>query len=550
MTLSKKILFINFFMALVFLGSYYVIQKQVIFPTFVDTEQQQANVNLDRVEGVINDTITQLDKINYDMADWDLTYQFIQDRNQSYIDDYLSVETFENFQVDMVYFYNIEDELIWGETYETKDGSTEIITTDEYIQQSYTLLKPYMERLQNSNIYYSTGVIVQDNVPILFSIRPIVLSNKEEPSEGYLIMGKLINDSVLRQYQQIIKIDFSIEVIDPEAVNAGLNNTTYSITKLNNSFLRVSKYFYSQNIPILKLSTTSPRDITRNGIASINYALYTLSVVCLISMVIIWLALRKSVLQPISKLSEQMQKITNNKDYTLRTEINSNDEIGLLAKKFNRMLSIIQSRNTELQKAYRNIKIEHEKSIKVEIKLLEANAQLQHLTITDPLTGIANRLSFENKLKEEWKTLKRSNNALSIIMVDIDCFKAFNDHYGHQAGDDCLIKVANILAKCLKRPNDLAARYGGEEFILILPNTDINSAQFLAENIQKEIASCHIKHCNSNVSNMLTISLGISWVIPSDKSSIEILISQADSALYKAKKNGRNRFEAWDLGYS
>lgn len=550
MTLSKKILFINFFMALVFLGSYYVIQKQVIFPTFVDTEQQQANVNLDRVEGVINDTITQLDKINYDMADWDLTYQFIQDRNQSYIDDYLSVETFENFQVDMVYFYNIEDELIWGETYETKDGSTEIITTDEYIQQSYTLLKPYMERLQNSDIYYSTGVIVQDNVPILFSIRPIVLSNKEEPSEGYLIMGKLINDSVLRQYQQIIKIDFSIEVIDPEAVNAGLNNTTYSITKLNNSFLRVSKYFYSQNIPILKLSTTSPRDITRNGIASINYALYTLSVVCLISMVIIWLALRKSVLQPISKLSEQMQKITNNKDYTLRTEINSNDEIGLLAKKFNRMLSIIQSRNTELQKAYRNIKIEHEKSIKVEIKLLEANAQLQHLTITDPLTGIANRLSFENKLKEEWKTLKRSNNALSIIMVDIDCFKAFNDHYGHQAGDDCLIKVANILAKCLKRPNDLAARYGGEEFILILPNTDINSAQFLAENIQKEIASCHIKHCNSNVSNMLTISLGISWVIPSDKSSIEILISQADSALYKAKKNGRNRFEAWDLGYS
>jgi diguanylate cyclase (GGDEF)-like protein len=537
-------------MALVFLGSYYVIQKQVIFPTFVDTEQQQANVNLDRVEGVINDTITQLDKINYDMADWDLTYQFIQDRNQSYIDDYLSVETFENFQVDMVYFYNIEDELIWGETYETKDGSTEIITTDEYIQQSYTLLKPYMERLQNSGIYYSTGVIVQDNVPILFSIRPIVLSNQEEPSEGYLIMGKLINDSVLRQYQQIIKIDFSIEVIDPEAVNAGLNNTTYSITKLNNSFLRVSKYFYSQNIPILKLSTTSPRDITRNGIASINYALYTLSVVCLISMVIIWLALRKSVLQPISKLSEQMQKITNNKDYTLRTEINSNDEIGLLAKKFNRMLSIIQSRNTELQKAYRNIRIEHEKSIKVEIKLLEANAQLQHLTITDPLTGIANRLSFENKLKEEWKTLKRSNNALSIIMVDIDCFKAFNDHYGHQAGDDCLIKVANILAKCLKRPNDLAARYGGEEFILILPNTDINSAQFLAENIQKEIASCHIKHCNSNVSNMLTISLGISWVIPSDKSSIEILISQADSALYKAKKNGRNRFEAWDLGYS
>jgi diguanylate cyclase (GGDEF)-like protein len=356
----------------------------------------------------------------------------------------------------------------------------------------------------------------------------------------------LINDSVIRQYQQIIKIDFSIDIIDPEAVNAGLDNTNYRITKLNDSFLRVSKYYYSRNIPILKLSSASPRDITRNGIASINYALYTLGVVCLISIVIIWLALRKSVLQPISKLSEQMQKITNDKNYTLRTEINSNDEIGFLANKFNRMLSIIQSNNTELQKAYRNIRIEHEKSIKVEIKLREANAQLQHLTLTDPLTGIANRLSFENKLEDEWKTLRRSNTALSIIMIDIDYFKAFNDHYGHQAGDDCLIKVANLLAKCLKHPNDLAARYGGEEFILILPNTDIDSAQFLAENIQKEVASCHIMHCNNNVSNMLTLSLGISWVIPSDKGNIEILISQADSALYKAKQNGRNRFEVWD----
>jgi diguanylate cyclase (GGDEF)-like protein len=209
------------------------------------------------------------------------------------------------------------------------------------------------------------------------------------------------------------------------------------------------------------------------------------------------------------------------------------------------MLSIIQSNNSKLEEAYGKITAKHEKITKVESKLREVNAELQQLTMTDLLTGIANRLCFETKFQDEWNTLRRSKEALSIVMVDIDYFKAFNDHYGHQAGDHSLKTVAQTLAKCLKRPNNLAARYGGEEFILILPNNDLESVQLLAANIQNQIASCHIENRNSKVSKLLTISLGISSLIPSGESSIETLIAQADSALYKAKHHGRNRCEVW-----
>jgi sensor domain CHASE-containing protein len=183
------------------------------------------------------------------------------------------LDTFENFHVDFVYFYNMDGELIRGEIYETKEGSVEIITSAKHIKQSYALLKPYIDRAQHSRLEYSRGLIVQENMPVMFSIRPILTSEDKGPSTGYSIMGKLVNDKALRQYQKLIKIDFSTEVIDPEAVQTDLSRSEYNIIQLDDSYLSISKYYYSNGIPVLNLSTNFPRDITLNGIASINYAL-------------------------------------------------------------------------------------------------------------------------------------------------------------------------------------------------------------------------------------------------------------------------------------
>lgn len=139
----------------------------------------------------------------------------------------------------------------------------------------------------------------------------------------------------------------------------------------------------------------------------------------------------------------------------------------------------------------------------------------------------------------------RDQTPLSLIMVDIDFFKVFNDTYGHQAGDDCLKRVAAALRDALKRPADIVARYGGEEFAAVLPDTDLDGAVVVAEAMRLDVEALGISHNKSaylsKVSNYVTISLGVASIIPNEASSPERLVSMADNALYKAKEEGRNR---------
>lgn len=176
-----------------------------------------------------------------------------------------------------------------------------------------------------------------------------------------------------------------------------------------------------------------------------------------------------------------------------------------------------------------------------ELLLKQANLELEKLVNIDGLTQIANRRCFDDRLKIEWERLFREQQPLSLLLFDIDCFKRYNDYYGHQVGDDCLSKIAQSVQKALARPADLLARYGGEEFVAILPNTDLNGAIIVAEQIQLVIANLNIPHQNSDVSDMVTVSLGVTSLMPDLHLSPSILIRQADTALYRAKNQGRNR---------
>jgi diguanylate cyclase (GGDEF)-like protein/PAS domain S-box-containing protein len=176
------------------------------------------------------------------------------------------------------------------------------------------------------------------------------------------------------------------------------------------------------------------------------------------------------------------------------------------------------------------------------LQLQDANKKLQQLAATDGLTQIANRRYFDEIVLQEWQRMKREQQPLSLIIVDIDWFKSYNDHYGHQAGDDCLQRVAQAIAKVTKRPADTLARYGGEEFVILLPNTDIEGATQIAKQICENVASLEIPHPDSNISSYLTVSAGITSLVPSIETSHEQLLSQADQALYLAKNNGRNQF--------
>ena len=168
-----------------------------------------------------------------------------------------------------------------------------------------------------------------------------------------------------------------------------------------------------------------------------------------------------------------------------------------------------------------------------------ANLELHRVSMTDGLTGIPNRRVFDELLVREWRRCARLQKPISVVMLDVDYFKKFNDRYGHQAGDECLKSVAKMIAGAVPRASDLAARYGGEEFVLILSETDAEGARAVANRIREQVAELKVANEDSP-HRWVTLSCGISTVVPGDEIQVEKLVKSADNALYLAKKQGRN----------
>jgi len=180
-------------------------------------------------------------------------------------------------------------------------------------------------------------------------------------------------------------------------------------------------------------------------------------------------------------------------------------------------------------------------------QLNRANLELNRVSMTDGLTGIANRRLFDELLVREWRRCARLQKPLSVVMLDVDYFKKFNDRYGHQAGDECLTAVAKVIASAVPRASDLAARYGGEEFVLILGETDEAGARSVANRIREQIFGLKVEN-EGSPHLYVTVSCGISTVLPNESMPIEKLVKSADNALYIAKKQGRNTVAYLDYG--
>ncbi|MBD3635299.1 MAG: sensor domain-containing diguanylate cyclase, partial [Methylophaga sp.] len=179
-----------------------------------------------------------------------------------------------------------------------------------------------------------------------------------------------------------------------------------------------------------------------------------------------------------------------------------------------------------------------------EQKLLDLQKELEELSFKDGLTGVSNRRMLDSVLEQEWVRARREQQPLSLLLIDIDFFKQFNDFYGHMQGDDCLIKVAQVLSEAATRSRDFFARFGGEEFVMVLPETDAEAAQKIAQRCQQFIFKQQIPHAESAVSQILTISIGSGTVIPSHKDELRDFVDRIDRALYQAKQAGRNRIQA------
>ena len=207
----------------------------------------------------------------------------------------------------------------------------------------------------------------------------------------------------------------------------------------------------------------------------------------------------------------------------------------------------------ELLEAYKKLFRQTKRLVKMgdrmQNDLSELNSELQshkeklaQMSYVDGLTSLANRRRFNEFLEAEWNRAVRSGSPLSLIILDIDFFKQFNDNYGHSAGDECLMLVARALSACIKRSGDLVARFGGEEFAIVLPETEFSGAKCIAAQIQNSISELAIGHEYSQIAPHVTVSSGIASCIPAEKNSHMELLEAADKQLYAAKEAGRNQF--------
>ena len=246
-------------------------------------------------------------------------------------------------------------------------------------------------------------------------------------------------------------------------------------------------------------------------------------------------------------------------------KISSKDEIGLLAEAFESMAANIKQKQSELIQHNEvlekiNIRLHDEidkkNSIQLELNLIQeeleekvkerthelqlANEKLYEMSLIDGLTGVANRRYFDEFYDKEWHRALREQETLSIIMIDVDHFKLYNDAYGHQVGDDCLRIIGEALKDSLRRDTDLVARYGGEEFVVVLPNTDFKGAFDIAESIRSRIENLKMKHSMFADRENVTVSLGVIVDVPAMYSNKKDFLKAADNALYEAKRRGRN----------
>ncbi len=176
-------------------------------------------------------------------------------------------------------------------------------------------------------------------------------------------------------------------------------------------------------------------------------------------------------------------------------------------------------------------------------ELKKANAELKQLVNVDGLTGLSNRRHMDEALRIEMARCMRNQQHLTIVLADVDHFKAYNDNYGHLEGDDCLKKIATVMRAVCKRTTDVVARYGGEEFALILTDTSTQDAQIMGESVRKAVEDLKIPHAKSPVSDFCTVSVGVFTCIPRQQDKNDAMLEQTDNLLYKAKQAGRNRVE-------
>lgn len=482
----------------------------LVLPKLREMEAQADRKDLRRVLLAIDAKKQQLSALAYDNAMWDGLYDFVTHPNQEFFDSTFPVDTLVTFNIDLLAIFDSENRLVARRIADDKQAlpSAVAVPVDD--------LKPHLVDLQQVReraLIFNSGVMRSARGAMVYAVASIVRSDKTGTPRGNLLFATDFDRELLEEVKENAQVKVSFE---PAAPNAVVRATPDDVYRDDHDQLRWV-LTDAQRHPVIQLVLTLPQ-------RDYETTLWVLPVLVaflfnFFGAAVMLLLFHFVLIRPLGGIGEYLRKLRADGDYSRRIDSTQANELGDLSRDINALVQHVQVQQQQLQ---------------------AQAAEMQALSFQDGLTGLANRRRFDQALADNWALMQRAQMPLALVMFDVDYFKNYNDHYGHQRGDEVLRQLGELLRQVTERQSDLAARYGGEEFAILLPETNEAGAWRIAMRLQNDLHNAAIQHEHSAIGPLLTISIGICALIPSAQTTKRDLIRQADAALYSSKAAGRN----------
>lgn len=474
-------------------------------------ERRDLTANMERVLQSIEADLYHLNTLTRDWTEWTEMYDHASRPNPAWAKENIGYNAMEPANLSLLMIYGAHGQLISMTTNDKQGGELQLPS----MQAS-----PYLALLTTAAKKSRCGLMKTDAGLMLTCRARITRTDSSGNFVGTVVTGRLLDQALKLQLREQTRLPFDLQIspqlppgltlwsgmLSPGALGAGDFSTSHDSSTYHLYYRLQDLLQHDAGLITLDM----PREVHQQGELLYRQVQQQLVWTASIMAILLALAVHFLLVQRLRKFTNQLVELTEKTAWDRRIDIRGTDELGILSSKVNLLLHINESK----------IKI------------------LKQLALTDTLTGLPNRRAFDARLALEFARQQRNGRPLAMLMLDVDYFKFYNDHYGHPAGDVALREVAAILELSLCRSADFAARIGGEEFAILLPETDLDGARKMADRIRMQLQESSIPHADSRVAAHLTASVGIAIA---GNETPAAFVSRADRALYAAKRDGRDR---------
>ena len=488
----------------------------IIYPALLDEERTLAASKLDQIERVMDSDRLSLLAMVKDWATWDDTYEFMQGKHETYVTSNFSRTMFEDMEYQYMLFFATNGDVYWTAGIDPASAAYASCPGAEgdcaWAEKMAKRLRPLIRYRPDEGMAY-LEIMPQ---PALVALYPILRTDESGPPQGWLAQVRLLD----RAWQEHVEKRTGLPVDLLPAVAEDLRRGLQLDRTDDHQMTITRPIIHVSGSESLLLQSHLPREDFFTQLATFRYTQFWTAGLLLMVIAIVLFLLESMVLKPLRQFAKftQILQIQDDSRPLPQELIDRRDEIGTLAREFQLLLEF-QRRQT---------------------------SSLVELSHHDPLTGLANRRLFDRRLSDALELAQRSDQPVALLMIDIDCFKAYNDHLGHPAGDTCLKTIADTMQRHFSQPLQLVARTGGEEFTIILPGASPTLSAKLANDLRLAIERLGLPHPASVAGPVVTVSIGIACSTAKQPRTAQALIDAADTALYVAKQAGRSRVSMED----